>query len=58
MKLTAHIDYIENVERAGKLTLTSEDGTTFLSKVPVAIPDSLYNNPTFQKIHSTKSIQI
>ena len=39
-----------NNEKAGKLTLTSEDGATILSKVAVAIPDEMLLNPIlFQK---------
>jgi len=59
MKYTAKIDYVNNVEKAGKLTLTSEDGSTILSKVPVAIPDEMLLNPIlFQKIHSTRAVQV
>lgn len=59
MKYTAKIDYVNNVEKAGKLTLTSEDGATILSKVAVAIPDEMLLNPIlFQKIHSTRAVQV
>ena len=59
MKYTAKIDYVNNVEKAGKLTLTSEDGSTILSKVAVAIPDEMLLNPIlFQKIHSTRAVQV
>lgn len=59
MKYNAIIEYTGNVERAGKLTLTSEDGRTFLSKVPVAMPDEIFTVPRlFEKIHSTRAVQV
>lgn len=59
MKYNARIEYTGNVERAGKLTLTREDGTVVLSKVPVAMPDEIFTVPQlFEKIHSSRSVQI
>lgn len=59
MKYNATIQYTGNVERAGKLTLTSEDGTTLLSKVPVAMPDEIFQGSRFfEKIHSTRAVQV
>lgn len=59
MKYNAIIEYTGNVERAGKLTLTSEDGRTLLSKVPVAMPDEIFTVPQlFERIHSTRAVQV
>lgn len=59
MKYNAKIEYVGNVEKAGKLTLTGEDGTVLLSKVPVAMPDEIFTAPQlFQQIHSNKAVQI
>lgn len=59
MKYNAIIEYTGNVERAGKLTLTSEDGRMLLSKVPVAMPDEIFNVPQlFERIHSTRAVQV
>lgn len=59
MKYNAIIEYTGNVERAGKLTLTSEDGRTLLSKVPVAMPDEIFNVPQlFERIYSTRAVQV
>lgn len=59
MKYNAKIEYTGNVERAGKLTLTGEDGSTLLSKVPVAMPDEIFEGSRFfEKIHSTRAVQV
>lgn len=59
MKYNAIIEYTGNVEKAGKLTLTSESGDVLLSKVPVAMPDEIFTAPKlFEKIHSSRSVQI
>lgn len=59
MKYNAKIEYIGNVERAGKLTLTSEDGSVVLSKVPVAMPDEIFTAPQlFKETHSSKAVQV
>lgn len=59
MKYIAKIEYTGNVERAGKLTLISEDGSVVLSKIPVAMPDEIFTAPKlFEKIYSTRAVQI
>lgn len=59
MKYKAKIEYVDNVQKAGKLTLTNEEGKVLLSKVPVAMPDEIFTTPKlFEKIHSTRSVQI
>lgn len=59
MKYNAIIEYTGNIERAGKLTLKSEDGNTILSKVPVAMPEEIFNvAEVFKNIYSTRSVQV
>jgi hypothetical protein len=42
------IEYTDNAERAGKLTLTDDKGQVVLSKVPVAIPSAILNYPSVE----------
>lgn len=41
MRYFAHIEYIDNPNKAGKLTLKKETGEVVLSKIPVAIPTNI-----------------
>lgn len=59
MIYTANIQYVNNIERAGKLTLTGEDGSVLLSKVPIAMPDEILITPVlFEKIYSLSSFKV
>lgn len=44
MNYTIDIEFVNNREKAGKLTLSNSDGTVLLSKVPVAIPLDAQDN--------------